>query len=70
MKSKRAAKGRDTRIFCIATAMKANANDPEHQFRGLARTQPVSVIPVALASSVIRVVTNCMDEPRRDVGEP
>ena len=57
MESKRAAKGRDTRIFCIATAMKANANDPEHQFRGLARTQPVSVIPVALASSVTCVVT-------------
>ena len=59
MKSKRATKETGTRISCIATAMKANTHEILNIdfVRRLARAEPVSVIPVPLASSVICVVT-------------
>jgi hypothetical protein len=59
VKSKRATKEPGTRIYCIATAMKANTHEiPIISFaRRLTHAGPVSVISVPLASSVIYVVT-------------
>jgi hypothetical protein len=59
MKSKRATKETGTRIYCIATAMKANTHEilNINFVRRLARAEPVSVNSVPLASSVICVVT-------------
>jgi hypothetical protein len=59
MKSKRATKEIGTRIYCITTAIRANTHEiPSINFVSrLSRAEPVSVIPVPLASSVICVVT-------------
>jgi hypothetical protein len=48
MDSKRATKETNSRIYCIATAIKPTLME---------LAGPVSVIPVALASSVIYIVT-------------
>jgi len=63
MKSKRATKETGTRIYCIATAMKANTHEILNIdfVRRLARAEPVSVNSVPLASSVICVVTKLQE---------
>jgi len=63
MNSKRATKETGTRIYRVATAMNANTHEiPSIDFlRRLARAEPVSVIPVPLASSVIDVVTQSQE---------
>ena len=63
MKSKRATKETGTRISCTVAAMKADTHEiPTINFvRRLARAEPVSVIPVPFASSVICVVTHLQE---------
>ena len=63
MESKRATKETSTRICRIVAAMKATTHEIPNinLVRRLAGAEPVSVIPVPLASSVTYVVTQLQE---------
>jgi hypothetical protein len=71
VESKRATKATGTRISCIAAAMKANTHEiPIIDFASrLTLAEPVSVISVPLASSVICVVTQSWKRTPADVDD-